>query len=103
MYAIMEAGGTQHKVAVGDVVKTQLIHEEEGNEVTFENILMVNNDGELKVGNPYVKNAKVKAKVVENGKDKKVIIFKYKPKKDYRRKQGHRQPYTMIEITEIIS
>jgi large subunit ribosomal protein L21 len=64
---------------------------------------MVNKDGELKVGNPYVENAKVKAKVVENGRDKKVIIFKYKPKKDYRRKQGHRQPYTMIEITEIIS
>jgi large subunit ribosomal protein L21 len=103
MYAIVEAGGTQHKVAIGDVVKTQLLHEDEGSEVTFDNVLMVNKDGELKVGNPYVENAKVKAKVVENGRDKKVIIFKYKPKKDYRRKQGHRQPYTMIEITEIIS
>ncbi|MFP4456361.1 MAG: 50S ribosomal protein L21 [Clostridia bacterium] len=103
MYAIVEASGTQHKVAVGDVVKMQLLHAEEGSEVTMDKVLMISNDGDLKVGNPYLENAKVKAKVVENGKDKKVIIFKYKPKKDYRRKQGHRQPYTMIEITEIIS
>jgi large subunit ribosomal protein L21 len=102
MYAIIETCGRQHKVAVGDVVKLELLHEEEGNEVTFDKVLMVSNEGNLQVGSPYVENAVVKAKVLENGKDKKIIVFKFKPKKDYRRKQGHRQPFTMVEITEIV-
>lgn len=102
MYAIIEACGSQHKVAVGDIVKMQLLHAEEGSEVTIDKVLMINDGEDLKVGSPYLENAKVKAEVVENGRDKKIIIFKFKPKKDYRRKQGHRQPYTKIEIKEII-
>ncbi len=102
MYAIIEACGSQHKVAVGDVVKLELLHSDEGSEVAFDKVLMVSNEGSLQVGSPYVENAVVKAKVLENGKDKKIIVFKFKPKKDYKRKQGHRQPYTMVEITEIV-
>ena len=101
MYAIIESCGKQYKVAEGDVVFFEKLDAEEGKKVTFDKVILVSEDGKVQVGNPYVKGVKVEGKVVSHGKGKKIIVFKMKPKKNYRRKQGHRQPYTKVEITEI--
>ena len=101
MYAIIESCGKQYKVAQGDVVFFEKLDAEEGKKVTFDKVILVSEDGKVQVGNPYVKGVKVEGKVVSHGKAKKIIIFKMKPKKNYRRKQGHRQPYTKVEITGI--
>ena len=101
MYAIIESCGKQYKVAEGDVVFFEKLDAEEGKKVTFDKVIFVSEDGKVQVGNPYVKGVKVEGKVVSHGKGKKIIVFKMKPKKNYRRKQGHRQPYTKVEITSI--
>ena len=101
MYAIIESCGKQYKVSEGDVVFFEKLDVEEGKKVTFDNVVLVSNDGKVQVGNPYVKGVKVEGKVVEHGKGKKIIVYKYKAKKNYRRTQGHRQPYTKVEITSI--
>lgn len=101
MYAIVETGGKQYKVTQGDVIRVELLHAEPGDEIELNKVLAVSSEQGLKTGSPYVEGAKVKAKVLAHGKGKKIIVFKYKPKKDYRKKQGHRQPYTKIEITGI--
>ena len=101
MYAIIESCGKQYKVAEGDVVFFEKLDAEEGKKVTFDKIVLVSDDGKVQVGNPYVKGVKVEGKVISHGKGKKIIVFKMKPKKNYRRKQGHRQPYTKVEITTI--
>ena len=101
MYAIIESCGKQYKVAEGDVVFFEKLDAEEGKKVTFDNVILVSEEGKVQVGNPYVKGVKVEGKVVSHGKGKKIIVFKMKPKKNYRRKQGHRQPYTKVEITSI--
>ena len=102
MYAIIESCGKQYKVTEGDVVFFEKLDAEEGKKVTFENVILVSEeDGKVQIGNPYVKGIKVEGKVVSHGKAKKIIVFKYKAKKNYRRKQGHRQPYTKVEITGI--
>lgn len=101
MYAIIESCGKQYKVAEGEVVFFEKLDAEEGKTVTFENVVFVSDDGKVQIGNPYVKGVKVEGKVVSHGKAKKIIVFKMKPKKNYRRKQGHRQPYTKVEITAI--
>ena len=101
MYAIIESCGRQYKVEKGEVVFFEKLDAEEGKKVTFENVILVSDDGKVQVGNPYVKGVKVEGKVVAHGKGKKIIVFKMKPKKNYRRKQGHRQPYTKVEITAI--
>ena len=101
MYAIIESCGKQYKVAEGDVVFFEKLDAEEGKKVTFDKVILVSEDGKVQVGNPYVKGIKVEGKVVSHGKGKKIIVFKMKPKKNYRRKQGHRQPYTKVEITSI--
>ncbi len=101
MYAIIEACGKQYKVSEGDVVFFEKLEAEEGKKVTFDNVVLVSDEGKVQVGNPYVKGIKVEGKVVAHGKGKKIVVFKYKPKKNYRRKQGHRQPYTKVEITSI--
>ena len=97
MYAIIETGGKQYRVQEGDVLNIEKLNVEAGDVVEFDKVLVLAGE-ELKVGAPYVEGAKVVGEVVENGKAKKVIIFKYKAKKDYRKKQGHRQPYTMVKI-----
>ena len=99
MYAIIATGGKQYKVAEGDVIRVEKLGVEAGETVTFDNVLAVSNEG-LKVG-ADVANASVTASVVENGKAKKVLVYKYKAKKNYRRTQGHRQPYTKVEIKSI--
>ena len=101
MYAIIESCGKQYKVAEGDVVFFEKLDAEEGKKVTFDKIILVSEEGKVQVGNPYVKGVKVEGKVVSHGKGKKIIVFKMKAKKNYRRKQGHRQPYTKVEITTI--
>ena len=101
MYAIIESCGKQYKVAEGDVVFFEKLDAEEGKKVTFDKVIFVSEDGKVQVGNPYVKGVKVEGKVVSHGKGKKIIVFKMKAKKNYRRKQGHRQPYTKVEITSI--
>ncbi len=96
MYAVIEAGGKQYRVQEGDVITVEKIKAEVGEAVAF-NTLLISAEGEVKVGAPYLNEA-VTGTVVEHGKGEKVIIFKYKAKKDYRKKQGHRQPYTMVKI-----
>lgn len=100
MYAIIETGGKQYKVEQGDVVFVEKLGVEEGETVTFDKVLVVGGD-DVKVGTPYVDGASVEASVVKNGKDKKIIVYKYKSKKGYHKKQGHRQPYTKVEIEAI--
>ncbi|MBO5666909.1 MAG: 50S ribosomal protein L21 [Firmicutes bacterium] len=101
MYAVIETGGKQYRVQQGDVITVEKLNVEAGEKVTFDKVLVVNDGEGLTVGTPCVEGATVGATVVENGKGKKVVIFKYKAKKDYRKKQGHRQPYTMVKIDEI--
>ena len=101
MYAIIESCGKQYKVAEGDVVFFEKLDAEEGKKVTFDKVILVSEEGKVQVGNPYVKGIKVEGKVVAHGKGKKIIVYKYKAKKNYRRTQGHRQPYTKVEITTI--
>lgn len=100
MYAVIETGGKQYRVQEGDTIMIEKMDVQAGDKVTFDKVLVLNDGKELKVGTPYL-DASVSASVVENGKAKKVIIFKYKAKKDYRKKQGHRQPYTMVKIESL--
>ena len=101
MYAIIESCGRQYKVAEGDVVFFEKLEVEEGKKVTFDKVVLVSDDKKIEVGAPYVKGIKVEGKEVSHGKAKKILVYKYKAKKNYRRTQGHRQPYTKVEITSI--
>lgn len=97
MYAIIETGGKQYRVSENDFIFIEKLEVEAKDEVVFDKVLMVND----KIGTPYVEGAKVKGVVEKNGKAKKIIVYKYKSKKNYHKKQGHRQPYTKIQITAI--
>lgn len=101
MYAIIETGGKQYRVQEGDTLFVEKLEVTAGDTINFDKVLVVSNEGKLSVGAPFVEGAKVEASVVEQGKGPKVIVFKYKAKKDYRRKQGHRQPYTKVKIEKI--
>lgn len=101
MYAIIETGGKQYRVSEGDELLVEKLDKGEGESVTFDRVLAVVKKGELVVGQPLVSGAKVTAKVVEQGKGKKLLVFKYKAKSNYRRRQGHRQPYTKVLIEKI--
>ena len=101
MYAIIESCGKQYKVSEGDVIFFEKLDAEEGKKVTFDNVVLISDEKNIKVGTPYVKGCKVEGNVVAHGKGKKIIVFKYKAKKNYRRTQGHRQPYTKVEIKSI--
>lgn len=101
MYAIIETGGKQYRITEGDVVFIEKLALEAGDSVDFDKVLAVSNDTGLTVGAPYVDGAKVVASVVKNGKAKKVLMMRYKPKKDVRVKRGHRQPYTQVKIESI--
>ncbi|TLS39249.1 50S ribosomal protein L21 [Pseudalkalibacillus caeni] len=100
MYAIIETGGKQIKVTEGQEVYVELLNTEAGETVTFDKVLFVGGDN-IKVGSPVVEGATVTGKVEKNGRGKKIIVYKYKAKKNYRRKQGHRQPYTKVVIDKI--
>ncbi len=101
MYAIIQTGGKQYKVAEGDVVRVEKLAAAEGETVEFDRVLTVVKEGEVIVGKPVVEGAKVTAKVEAQGKDKKILVFKYKAKSNYRRRQGHRQPFTKVVIEKI--
>lgn len=101
MYAIIKTGGKQYKVSEGDLVRVEKLNAEIGETVEFDQVLMVKAEDDVKVGSPLVENAKVSATVKDQAKDKKVIVFKYRPKKGSKTKQGHRQPYTLVEINNI--
>ncbi len=100
MYAIIQTGGKQYKVCEGDVIFVEKLAAEVDETYTFDTVLAVGGD-EIKLGSPLVEGASVEAKVLRQAKSKKVIVFKYKPKKTYRKKQGHRQPYTKLQIEKI--
>ena len=99
MYAVIKTGGKQYRVQEGDVITIEKLNANVGDKVEFDEVLVLGEGADIKVGTPFLDGVKVFGTVTENGKGKKVIIFKYKSKKDYRKKQGHRQPYTMVEIT----
>ncbi|MGN0711307.1 MAG: 50S ribosomal protein L21 [Anaerovoracaceae bacterium] len=101
MYAVVETGGKQYRVQEGDVIAVEKLDVAVGEKITFDKVLLISDGEKVKVGAPYVESCNVAGTVVEHGKAKKVIIFKYKAKKDYRKKQGHRQPYTMIKIEKV--
>ena len=101
MYAIIKTGGKQYKVSEGDLVRVEKLDYEVGETVDFEEVLLVSNDGDIKVGSPVVEGAKVSATVEDQNKAKKIVVFKFKPKKQYRKKHGHRQPYTLVKINSI--
>ena len=101
MYDIIKTGGKQNRVQEGDNIFVEKLASDVDSEVVFDQVLAVVNDGDVKVGSPVVEGAKVTAKVLEQGKEKKVLVFKYKAKSDYRRRQGHRQPYTKVVIEKI--
>ena len=101
MYAIIETGGKQYRVQEGDTIFVEKLDVEAEDKIVFDKVLAVVDADKSKFGAPTVKGAKVEAKVIKNGKAKKVIVYKMRPKKNYRRKQGHRQPYTKVEISAI--
>jgi large subunit ribosomal protein L21 len=101
MIAIIKTGGKQYLVKPGDKLKIEKLEEKEGAEISFSDVLLVEKGKKVEIGTPFVKDGKVEAKILSHGKGDKIIVFKYKPKKRYSRKIGHRQPYTEIEITGI--
>jgi len=101
MYAVIKTGGKQYMVNEGDVITVEKLDAAKGEKVLFEEVLVVSKEGDVQIGKPVVSGVKVEATVVAEGKGKKVIVFKYKPKKDYRKKQGHRQPFTKVRIDKI--
>ena len=100
MFAIIETGGKQYKVQVGEEIRVEKLEREVNSVLEFD-VLMLEKDGKVTAGTPFVKDVKVKAEVVEHGKGDKIVVYKYKAKKNVRSKQGHRQPYTKLKITEI--
>ncbi len=101
MYAVIETGGKQYKVSEGDVIYIEKLDVEAGADVAFDKVLLIGEGSDVKVGAPVVDGVSVAGKVIKNDKAKKVVVYKYKPKKGYHKKQGHRQPYTKVEITKI--
>ncbi|MCD7975289.1 MAG: 50S ribosomal protein L21 [Phascolarctobacterium sp.] len=101
MYAIIKTGGKQYRVSEGERLQVEKLPAEVGDEVVFEEVLSVVNDADVKIGRPVIEGAKVVAKVIEHGKGAKILVFKYKAKSNYRKRQGHRQPFTTVEISRI--
>ena len=100
-YAIVKTGGKQYRVSLGDVIRTESLPFEFGDSLELDDVLMVSEGGQVKVGSPNVLGAKVTAEVVGQGRDRKIVVFKYKPKTRYRKKTGHRQSYVDLKITSI--
>ena len=102
MYAVVQTGGKQYRVSEGDIIKVEKLDVEAGQSISLEDVLVVGGEGTTTIGAPFIEGASVACNVVENGKAAKVYIYKYKAKKDYRKKQGHRQPYTMLKVESIV-
>ncbi len=101
MYAIIQTGGKQYKVAVGELVKVEKLNAEAGDKITLDQVLMLKDDNGTRIGDPLVQGAKVVGEVIEQGRGKKITVYKYKKRKNQRKKQGHRQAYTRILIEAI--
>ncbi|MFN2339966.1 MAG: 50S ribosomal protein L21 [Halanaerobium sp.] len=101
MYAIIKTGGKQYRVEEGQIIKIEKLSAEEGDNVEFDQVLALSDDNGFTAGSPMVEGASVKGKVIEQGKNKKIVVFKYKPKIRYRKKTGHRQPYTKVLVEDI--
>ena len=101
MLAVIKTGGKQYLVKPGDKIKVEKLDKEEGKEIIFSEVLLCDKNKKIEIGTPFVKDAKVEAKVIRHGKGEKLIIFKYKPKKRYKRKIGHRQQFTEVEILAV--
>ena len=102
MLAVIKTGGKQYIVAPGQKIKIEKLDKEEGSEITFDKVLLLEKNKKVEIGTPYLKDVKVEAKVLKQAKAKKVIIFKYKAKKRYKVKKGHRQTFTEVEITKVV-
>ncbi len=103
MLIVFEKDGFQYIADKGSTLKLQKIDAKEGDKIFIDKILLLKDDGNLKIGQPYVDGAKIEAEVIKHGKEKKILIYKYKKKKNYRKMQGHRQEFTMIKIKEVIA
>ena len=101
MYAIVKTGGKQYKVRQGDILRFEKLNGDVGSDITFDQVLMVADGENVSIGQPLVENATVNGQIVEQGRSKKIIVFKYKRRKRYRRKQGHRQQFTAVRIDSI--
>ncbi len=101
MFAVIETGGKQYKVKEGDIVFVEKLECEEGSTITFDKVIAVDSEAGFKLGTPYVEGATVTANVVKNGKAKKIVVFRYKSKKNEKKKLGHRQPFTKVQITSV--
>ena len=101
MYAVIKTGGKQHKVAEGEILKVEKLKASEGEPVDITDVLLIEKDGEVTLGSPFIEGAKVTAKILRHGKEDKVTIIKMKRRKDHRKKQGHRQNYSEIQIEQI--
>jgi len=101
MYAIIESGGKQYKVSEGDIIRCDLIASEAGSDVTFDRVILAGSGEDVKVGTPTLSGASVAGTVLRQAKDKKILVFRYKPKKRVRKLNGHRQPYAEVKITKI--
>ena len=101
MYAIIETGGKQYNVKPGDRIYVEKLEANPGDSVSFDSVLFISGEGEPQIGTPYISGASVTASVLEQGKEKKVVVFKYKPKKSFQKKKGHRQPFTSVRIEAI--
>lgn len=101
MYAIVKTGGKQYKIHEGDIIRVEKIEGTIGNPVSFDQVLMVSDGENTSIGQPVLDNVRVKGHIIEQGKEKKIIVFKYKRRKRYRRKLGHRQPFTTVKIDQI--
>lgn len=102
MYAIIQTGGKQYRVSPGDTLRVEWLPGERGDEVTLDKVLLVSDGQELRVGMPLVENAAVKTRILQQGKGKKVLVYKKKRRKNYRRRQGHRQLFTALQVQEIL-
>jgi large subunit ribosomal protein L21 len=102
MFAVLNTGGKQYKVSEGDLIKIEKLESDVGDNVTLDRILMVGEGENVEIGSPYISNCEVRGEVVEQGKGTKIIVFKKRRRKNYRRKNGHRQRFTQLKVTEII-
>jgi len=101
LYAIIESGGKQYRVSEGSRVRLEKLEDDAGSEVTFDRVLAFKDGEKTRFGNPYLEDVKVSGRVLNHGKGEKIIVYKYKPKKNYRRKKGHRQPFTEVLIEKV--